>query len=292
MTGAERYFLEIVRCGSLNRAAAQLFVSQPSLSKYIQRLEKQLGIALFDRSTSPMRLNDAGRLYYQHLLEQEEREQLLRSRLGQIEQMERGTLRLGMPSFCAQCYLPKVLQAFQSRYPAVNTELLEASGEQLENALLEQRIDLAVLHLPITHPELKHERLFSERVLLAVPGQGGQILEGDFEAFRKMPFILPLAEQKLGRFTSDFFASQDHNPQVYLHTQNVTTMLSLAALGMGAVFVPEGGLSSISQSILDKLTFYHLRQLENKKMELAVLRRRSSQLPAYTETFIDLLRNK
>lgn len=289
MTQAEQYFLEIVRCGSLNRAAARLYVSQPSLSKCIQRLEKQLGLPLFDRSTSPMKLNDAGELYYRYLLEQEEREQKLRSRLDQIDRMERGTLRLGMPSFCAQCYLPGVLHAFHARYPQVRIQLMEASGEPLENALLEQQIDLAVLHLPITHPELQYQGLFFERVLLAVPGQGGQVLEGDFDAFRNQSFILPLTEQKLGRFTSDFLASQDCKPQVFLHTQNVTTMLSLAAQGMGVAFVPESGLSAISPSILNRLCFYQLRQLQNKKMELAVLRRRSSQLPSYYDVFIQLL---
>ena len=71
----EYYFLEIVRAGNLNQAAATLFVSQPSLTKYIQRLESHLGTPLFDRSTSPMKLNEAGQLYLQHLMEAAEKEQ-------------------------------------------------------------------------------------------------------------------------------------------------------------------------------------------------------------------------
>ena len=103
MNGAEEYFLEIVRAGSLSKAAGKLYVSQPSLSKYIQRLEKQVGAPLFDRSTNPMRLNDAGRIYYEYLLECANARERMLGRMDQVNRLQIGTLHLGMPSVCAQC---------------------------------------------------------------------------------------------------------------------------------------------------------------------------------------------
>ena len=289
MNRAEEYFLEIVRSGSLSKAAGKLYVSQPSLTKYIQRLEKQVGTPLFDRSTNPMRLNDAGRVYYEYLLDCAAAKQRMLGKLDQVDRLQRGTLHLGMPSFCAQCYLARVLPSFQKQYPGVRVELLEASGEHLERALLEQRIDVAVLHLPVTHVELKHTPLFEERVLLAVPGDTGakQVKSGDFAQFKELPFILPQPEQKLGRYAAAFFAQKDFTPQVCMKTQNVTTMLTLAASGMGAAFVPEGGLSSISQDILRRLDFY---DLGGDPMTVAMLQRRESVLPAYGQRLIQLLR--
>lgn len=290
MNQAEQYFLEIVRCGGLSKAAGKLYISQPSLTKYVQRLEKRIGTKLFDRSVSPMRLSDAGQLYYAHLLETEARERTLLAKLTQIANTERGTLRLGMPSFFGQCYLPELLERFRARYPHVEVELLEASGEQLERALLEQRIDLSLLHLPVTHPELCYETLFSERILLAVPSEETapfQVRETAPPALEELCFILPLSEQKLGKFTARLFAERDLRPQVFLHTQNVTTMLSLAARGMGAAFVPEGGLSSISRTILEKLRFYHLPGLE---MTVAALYRKDGLLPPYGRYLIELLK--
>lgn len=289
MNRAEEYFLEIVRAGSLSRAAGKLYVSQPSLTKYIQRLEKQVGTALFDRSTNPMRLNDAGQVYYEYLLDCAGARERMLGRMDQVNRLQRGTLHLGMPSFCAQCYLARALPSFSRRYPGVRVELLEDSGERLERALLEQRIDVAVLHLPVTHRELTYKPLFEERVLLAVPGNRGpgQVLEGDFDEFKELPFILPQPEQKLGRYTAAFFGEKEVVPKVCMKTQNVTTMLSLAAQGMGAAFVPEGGLSSISLDILKRLDFY---DLSGPPMTVTMLQRRDSTLPTYGAYLMELLK--
>ena len=290
MNRAEEYFLQIVRAGSLSKAAAILYVSQPSLSKYIQRLEKQVGTPLFDRSTNPMRLNDAGQVYYEYLLECLSAKQRMLSKMDQVNQLQSGTLHLGMPSFCAQCYLARVLPEFRQRYPGVRVELLEDSGERLERALLDQRIDGAVLHLPVTNRELRYTPLFEERVLLAVPGSRGpdQVLTADFERFQDMPFILPQPEQKLGRYVAAFFAEREVMPHICMKTQNVTTMLSLAARGMGAAFVPEGGLRSISRDILDGLDFY---DLNGAPMTVALVQRKDSQLPSYGMYLMSLLQN-
>lgn len=290
MNRAEEYFMEIVRAGSLSKASGKLYVSQPSLTKYIQRLEKQVGTSLFDRSTNPMRLNDAGRAYYDYLLDCSKAKERMLGRLDQISSLQSGTLHLGMPSFCAQCYLSRALPVFKKQYPGVAVELLEDSGERLERALLEQRIDVAVLHLPVTNRELKHAPLFEERVLLAVPGGKGpdQVQTGDISDFKDMPFILPQPEQKLGRYTAAFLADRDVIPEVFMKTQNVTTMLSLAAQGMGVAFVPEGGLGSISRDILERLDFY---DLSGPPMTVVMLQRRDSRLPGYAQFLMDLLGN-
>ena len=194
-----------------------------------------------------------------------------------------------MPSFCAQCYLTRALPVFNKRYPGVRVELLEDSGERLEQALLDQRIDVAVLHLPVTNRELRYAPLFEERVLLAVPGSKGpdQVQQGRLEEYLNMPYILPQPEQKLGRYTAAFLADNDVVPDVFMKTQNVTTMLSLAAQGMGAAFVPEGGLRSISGEILQRLDFY---DLNGPAMTVVQLRRRDSHLPAYVSYLMELLK--
>ena len=63
------YFLTIVETGNLTKAAEKLFVSQPSLSQYLKRLEKNLGVELFDRSILPMRLTYSGERYYQYTIQ-------------------------------------------------------------------------------------------------------------------------------------------------------------------------------------------------------------------------------
>lgn len=289
MSNAEQYFMEIVRCGSLMAAAQKLYISQPSLTKFIQRLEKQVGTPLFDRSVSPMRLTDAGQVYYEYLQDLEQREQVMQARLSQVCQMKRGTFRLGMPLYFAQCYLPEVLEAFSERYPQVQLQLLEASGEALEQAVLSRQIDLAVLHLPLTHSGLATRRLFSERIMLAVPKtQSRAIQEDQLPELSELTYILPTHAQKLGRFTAEFFNARGLHPKIRLRTQNVVTMLSMVARNMGAGFAPEGGLETLSPKLLEKLCFYHTAGME---MTVAAIQCPSTPLPTYGQYLIELMEN-
>ena len=293
------YFLTIVKAGSLNRAAEMLYVSQPSLSKYIQRLESSLGTALFDRTVSPMRLNDAGRLYYEYLVEQSARKEELLVQIAQVNHMDRGTLRLGIPSYCGQCYLPWVLKEFTARYPSVSLELFESSGDVIERAVAEQEIDLGILHLPISNSNLSYQELFSEHVLMAVPktdgdqsqGDGGKIdiLNGSIREFSDCCFIIPHAEQKLGQIVTDLFCRADFTPRIRFRSQNVTTSLAMTALGLGASFLPTGGLSALPRSILNKVTFYRLKELDHDDWKLIALQRKGYRTPNYTNQFIELI---
>lgn len=289
------YFLTIVGEGNLTRAAEALYVSQPSLTKYIQRLEHQLGTPLFDHATSPLRLNEAGELYYRHLLEQISREEDLKRRLGEIRQEERGTLRLGTPDYCSQCYLPWILQQFSARYPNVAIELNEDSAEGIERDLLDRKIDLGLLHLPVRSDKLFCRELFAEDVLLAVPRnpaeQGGtvEVREGSIWDFADHAFIMPHPSQKLGQIITDLFAHVDLTPRTYLYSQNMFTILSLTALGLGSGFVPAGGLGGIPRDTLQKITFYRLKELDNNPWRLIALQRKGYQAPRFTEHFIDLV---
>ena len=294
-----RYFLTIAKEGNLNRAAEALYVSQPSLSKYIQRLERQLGTPLFDRSVSPMVLNDAGRLYYQYLMDQTAREEQMMEQIAEIQNMDRGTLRIGIPSYCGQCYLPWVLKEFFARYPSVSLELFEGRGEQIEQAVADQQIDLGIVHLPICTDSLHYRELFSERILLAVPyeeekhPQGTDnkvhILEGSLGDFANSRFIMPHREQKLGQIVTDLFCRADWKPDVLLTSQNVTTMLSLVALGLGVGFVPAGGLSALPQNILRRVSFFRLKELDHDQWKLVALQRKGYTLPKYTSFFVQLI---
>ena len=294
-----RYFLTIAKEGNLNRAAEVLYVSQPSLSKYIQRLERQLGTPLFDRSVSPMVLNDAGRLYYQYLLEQASHEEQMMAQILEIHNMVRGTLRIGIPSYCGQCYLPWVLKEFWAKYPHVSLELFEGRGEQVEQAVADQTVDLGIVHLPVSTGMLRYQELFSEKVLLAVPREeksGTQnadteitISDGSILDFTRFSFIMPHPEQKLGQLIADLFCRTDFSPNILVTSQTVSTVLSLVALGLGGGFIPASGLNALPQNILDKITFYRIKELDLHEWKLVALHRKGYCLPKYTRYFIELL---
>lgn len=293
LSKTDYYFLTIAKTGNLNQAAQQLYVSQPSLSKYIQRLETQLGTSLFDRSSSPMRLNESGKIYLQYLRDAIEKEQELLCQIGEVNQMIRGTLRLGIPSFCGQCYLPKVLPAFSKEFPHVSLELYEKTGVKIEHALLDQEIDLAILHLPIIHENLTRRILTKERILLVTQrtpedGETESVREGTFSDIVGKPVIMPQADQKLSRIVNNFFSLLDYQPNIYTRTENVVTTMELAALGMGIGFTPESGLNTVSENILNRLRFFSFPD-SLSDWQLAAVVRRNTAMTVFSKRFVELI---
>ena len=258
LSKTDYYFLVIAKTGNLNQAAQQLYVSQPSLSKYIQRLETQLGTSLFDRSSSPMRLNESGKIYLQYLRNAIEKEQELLCQIGEINQMIRGTLRLGIPSFCGQCYLPKVLPAFSREFPHVSLE----------------RILLVTQKTP-EDDETDFTRQAAVR-------------EGTFPDIAGKPVIMPQADQKLSRIVNRFFSLLDYQPHIYTRTENVVTTMELAALGMGIGFTPESGLNTVSENILNRLRFFSFSD-SLSDWQLAAVVRRDTAMSVFSKRFVELI---
>ena len=165
------YFIAIVECGNLTRASEKLFISQPSLSKYLKRLEENLGVQLFDRNTSPLRLTYAGERYYNYLLDMQRMDKDLHKEFYDISQHERGRIRLGIALWRGACLLPDVFPSFHKEYPEIEIELFEGNSSQMQNALINDNIDLAVMNLPhtINYYKLTCETILEEPILLSVP---------------------------------------------------------------------------------------------------------------------------
>ena len=111
------YFVAIVDEGSLTKAAEHLYVSQPSLSQYLKRLEANLGVELFDRSASPLRLTYTGERYYQYVLQMMKLDENIRREFQDIKNQTSGRLRLGVALWRGACLLPDV---FPKLSPAVS----------------------------------------------------------------------------------------------------------------------------------------------------------------------------
>ena len=292
------YFLTIAEEGNLNTAAQKLYVSQPSLSKYIQRLEHQLGTKLFDRSCSPMKLNEAGNLYLRHLMDSMEQEKQLLDQLQEIDGEIRGTLRLGIPPFCGQCYLPKVLPTFAKAFPHVSIALHEGMGASIEHALSSRKLDLAILPHPISSEDFSCQPLLREAVLLVTKRTEGPVSApsqiivqpGKQEHFAGKPTILPHPSQKISAIIAEYFSAIGYQPAVYTRTQNVTTTLALVAAGIGIGFVPYAGLDTISEDIIRNLSFYTLAP-DMADLQFVSVTRKGAPVSAYTRRFLEIFRN-
>jgi len=250
------YFITIVQEGNLNKAAKKLFVSQPSLSQYLQRLEKSLGVKLFNRSTTPLTLTYAGKRYYEYVIHAKAMEDNIQKELIDIEQDKGGCIKLGIPLWRGACVLPQVYPTFHKEYPNIKFELLERRAQMLTSALKENEIDMAVINIPhiFDYKNLIYDVILEERLLLAASSKNKLVQEilknaplsngypaVDIGLVRKIPLIIG-AEGQNSTAAIKYALQKNHvDPQFLLETSNLTTAINLVAAGMGCTFVPEAG---------------------------------------------------
>ncbi|MCA0395565.1 MAG: DNA-binding transcriptional regulator OxyR [Proteobacteria bacterium] len=164
-----KYLIAVADHRHFGRAAAASFVSQPTLSTQIRKLEEELGVALFERAPRKVMLTPIG-------VEIVER---ARRVVGEVEQMkeaarrsqkpEAGVVRLGIFPTLGPYLLPHVIPAIRERFPDLQLLLVEEKSDELLARLRDGRLDAAILALPLLDEQLHHEYLFEEPFLLAVP---------------------------------------------------------------------------------------------------------------------------
>lgn len=166
-----KYLVALAEHKHFGRAAAASFVSQPTLSTQIKKLEDELGVALVERAPRRIMLTPVG-------LEIAER---ARKVIAEVEQMseiarrsqdpEAGSVRLGMFPTLGPYLLPHVVPQLRERFPKLELLLVEEKTDQVLARLRDGRLDAGLLALPIHDEQLHVEPLFDEPFLLAVPRQ-------------------------------------------------------------------------------------------------------------------------
>lgn len=164
-----RYLVALADHRHFGRAAAACFVSQPTLSTQIRKLEEELGVALVERAPRKVMLTPAGR-------EAAERARRIVDEIEQLKEAARrgqdpqaGTVRLGIFPTLGPYLLPHVIPRIRARFPQLELLLFEEKSDVLLSRLRDGRLDAAVLALPVDDDQLRTESLFSEPFVLAVP---------------------------------------------------------------------------------------------------------------------------
>ena len=164
-----KYLLALADHKHFGRAAAACFVSQPTLSTQIRKLEEELGVSLVERAPRKVMLTPAGR----------DAAERARRIVGEVEQMkegarrsqdpEAGTVRLGIFPTLGPYLLPHVIPRIRERFPNLELLLIEEKSDVLQSRLHDGKLDAALLALPVHDDQLHSEFLFEEPFLLAVP---------------------------------------------------------------------------------------------------------------------------
>lgn len=233
-----RYFLKVVERGTFTRAAEDLRVSQPALSRSIQKLEDELGQPVFERKPRSVSLTDAG------LLLQSRAHQviaILEDTKAEITDDGRsGRIRVGAIPTIAPYFLPVVLQQFSDEFPDASVVVQEHTTDNLLKSCAQGEVDLAILALSVPARYLKIEELFEEELFLVLPpahplAEKEKIRPVDIEA---SPFVLLHEAHCLSDNIASFCRQRSFQPVAVERTSQLAMVQELVSLSHGISMIP------------------------------------------------------
>ncbi|MDP2298150.1 MAG: LysR family transcriptional regulator [Pseudolabrys sp.] len=233
-----RNFMRVARAGSVSRAAQELRLAQPALSRQIRKLEHELGVSLFTRHGRGVRLSTAGSL----LLERAEAITHLVHQAGEDIKDDRvpsrGRLTLGVPPAAGRLLVPSFAERFHTAWPSTTLHLREGVTSSLQEWLLEKRIDIAILHNPPSHEALDIGPILRERMLVVTPASARIKSRKHPVTFRiselgDLPLILPNMAHNNRRLVEH--AAHEHGVRlrIKIEADSVAFAKALVEKGLG-----------------------------------------------------------
>ncbi|MBE6960005.1 MAG: LysR family transcriptional regulator [Ruminococcaceae bacterium] len=261
----QKYVYAVWEYKSFSKAAKALFVSQPSLSATVAKLENELGFKIFDRSTHPISLTAKGTVYMNFLRETSELEKILAHQLKATDDMNSGSLTIGCRMSSGYSIFPIVCGEFSRKYPNINVIVDNDSSEE---KLKMQTIDLLLSFAPqIT--ECAAIPLFQERLFIAIHKNHPQAREiaafavpyqaivsqsisaeqeiTDMSVFSDVPFIVTGMGTDSDRRLAMMVKNHKTSSCIVINTKNFDIRYRLMKEGLGAVLVSDVFLSNYPQ---------------------------------------------
>ena len=144
-----RYYMAVVEHQSFTKAAEQMQISQPMLSRVIRQLEEELGVQLIVRSSRAFSVTDAGMACYKQAYELEQQYKTVFKVIHDVKQAETGEVRISIPGVILDAYFPQLLSAFNRLYPNLIISIVEEGSKLTVQSVLADQVDLGLVMLPI-----------------------------------------------------------------------------------------------------------------------------------------------
>ncbi len=205
-----RVFRSVATQLSFTKAANELFISQPAITKHIQELEKEYGVRLFDRIGNRIQLTRAGQLLLDHACKIIDAYHNLDFDMKKLSKKSEGELRIGASTTISQYVLPEIIARFRRQYPDIRLTLLSGNSHEIESALESDRIDLGMIEGFKRQQQFKYTP-FMDDELVAMVSARNPLAEKDeisLDELRHIPMVL----RELGSGTLDVIenALKDH----------------------------------------------------------------------------------
>lgn len=257
-----RYFLAVAEEKHFGRAADRLHMAQPPLSSQIKQLEAELGTVLLERTTRKVELTEAGALLMQRARQILAEVEATQTDVAEVGRGAAGVLRVGFAGTATYRLMPEIVRVARERFPLVR---LQISGEmltpQMEEALLENRLDAAILRPPVQSAEISVERIQESRIVVALnrqhplaqdtgPLKVSELANEDIVGYPRGSSVASVV--------SELTRQAGFRPRIVQEATETSTLIALVGAGLGAAFMPGSGSLPLNSSIVIRPLAEHI----------------------------------
>lgn len=284
------HFVAVVKYNGFSRAASNIFVSQPTLSKSIKKLEETLNVVLFERSTRQLSLTDAGKLVYNKANKIINATEELKTSLDDLLNIPSGTIKFGVPPLIGALFFPEIAKDFEQTNPNITLQLVEHGAKRIEYLVDDGQVDLGLVVLPVNEKKFSITPFINEKFKLFVhanhPLANRSII--DLEELVDESFILFTREFSLHHLIKNFCEKQaNFHPKTAYESSQWDVITGLVSVGLGVTLLPES-----TATMVDKEEIKSIPIKTPPIWSLGVITRKNRYLSHAVRSFIEFLKTK
>lgn len=261
-----KVFYTVAQRLSFTKAASELFITQPAVTKHIKELEQQLSQQLFKRNGNNIALTTAGKVLEKYAEKIFQTYTDLENELAQLNDLEAGTLHIGASTTVAQTILPKLLALFKKTYPKVTFNFIQANTDQISQMVLAEKIDIAIVEGAAHSTQLAYTDFAKDEIVLVTAANNKLSKKAEISP-KQLPAI-PLVLREAGSGTLDVIFNALAGVQISPRDLNIEIQLeSSIAIKQYLLYSETATFLSI-QSVVSELKYNELSIIDIKGLEI------------------------
>ncbi|KOP78950.1 LysR family transcriptional regulator [Lysinibacillus sp. FJAT-14745] len=281
------YFKEIVKQGSISKAAEVLHIAQPPLSQLLKKLENDLGTTLIHRYRQKWELTETGEILYQYANQMLMQIQDVKQRIQEIEQGIAGTVSIGVSSTCSNMLIDYI-SMFRTQNPNVKMNIVTGNSEELLKRLEQREIDVALLLRLGNSDQYEMKILKKQPTAVIIPTSWATSFSSQhvtIEQIAQFPFIMLGAMEGLS-FHEDLFKAFDERqvkPNIIIECKDIRMVVALVSRGLGLSIIPRMDYTS---QFLEHTTLFELKQFDFH-LEPVIVKLKDQQISKAASQFLE-----
>ncbi|MBZ5752583.1 LysR family transcriptional regulator [Metabacillus rhizolycopersici] len=283
------YFKEIVKQGSISKAAEVLHIAQPPLSQLLKKLETELGTTLIHRYRQKWELTETGELLYRYATQMTMQMQAVKEQIQEIEQGTAGMVRIGVSTAYSNMLIDYIIK-YREQYPNVKISIINSNSEELLKRLEQREIDVALLLRTNNSEQYNMRILKGQPYVVIIPTSWSSSFPSQhatFEQIAQYPFIMLGAMEGVS-FTEDILkAFDDHHvkPNIIIECKDIMMVASLVGRGVGLSVIPRMDYAS---PLLEHITHLELKHFDFS-VEPVIIKLKDERIPKAASQFWEIV---